>query len=323
MKRSKIGALVFGMVVVGVLAGQSEGRAVAYADPAEPGAEGPNTYAPLATPDPAEETLTNGLKLTTTPAPRSPSESHCPSGMVEVEGEYCPALEQRCLRWLDPETKLRCAEFAPTGPCQTKTIKKHFCVDRYEYPNKAGERPVVGSTWFESRDACKAQGKRLCNDSEWTLACEGQERLPYPYGYARNAEACNIDKPHPKPDENAMFDPKRRAAEFARLDQRDPSGAREACVSPYGVADMAGNVDEWVVNESGFPYKSGSKGGYWGPVRTRCRPMTTAHYEHFSFYQLGFRCCKDAEAGAEMPVAKAAPPVPAKATKTVAMLPGS
>lgn len=118
---------------------------------------------------------------------------------------------------------------------------------------------------------------------------------PYPYGYARNAEACNIDKPHPEPNAAAMFDPKRRAAEFARLDQRDPSGAREACVSPYGVSDMAGNVDEWVVNESGYPYKSGSKGGYWGPVRTRCRPMTTAHFEMFSFYQLGFRCCADAQ----------------------------
>jgi hypothetical protein len=56
---------------------------------------------------------------------------------------------------------------------------------------------------------------------------------------------------------------------------------------------MTGNVDEWVVNESGQPYKSGLKGGYWGPVRDRCRPMTTVHAEGFSFYQIGFRCCSD------------------------------
>jgi hypothetical protein len=43
-----------------------------------------------------------------------------------------------------------------------------------------------------------------------------------------------------------------------------------------------------------MPYKSGLKGGYWGPVRDRCRPMTTAHYENFVFYQIGFRCCADA-----------------------------
>ncbi len=221
--------------------------------------------------------------------------SACPANTVEVEGDYCPWLEQKCLRWLDPEMKLRCAEFQTTSKCLTKTQKKHFCIDKYEYPNKVGEKPVVMKTWHEAVAACKSEGKRLCKDSEWTLACEGQERLPYPYGYARNAEACNIDKPHPDPDERALANPATRAIEAARLDQRSPSGAHEACVSPYGVVDMAGNVDEWVVNESKFPYQSGSKGGYWGPVRTRCRPMTTAHYEDFSFYQLGFRCCGDAD----------------------------
>ena len=73
--------------------------------------------------------------------------------------------------------------------------------------------------------------------------------------------------------------------------QGETSGARAGCTSSYGVFDMTGNVDEWVVNESGHPFKSGLKGGYWGPVRDRCRPMTTAHGEEFSYYQVGFRCC--------------------------------
>ena len=78
-----------------------------------------------------------------------------------------------------------------------------------------------------------------------------------------------------------MGEPTTRPEEIARLDQRDPSGARESCISPYGVYDMTGNVDEWVINEKGNekdkPYVSGLKGGYWGPVRDRCRPMTTDH----------------------------------------------
>ena len=94
-------------------------------------------------------------------------------------------------------------------------------------------------------------------------------------------------------DERALASSRLRDAEVNRLWQGEPSGTRDACVSPYGVFDMTGNVDEWVVNESGHPYKSGSKGGYWGPVRDRCRPMTTAHGEEFAFYQLGFRCCAD------------------------------
>jgi hypothetical protein len=231
-------------------------------------------------------------------APLAGDDGSCPAGMVMVEGDYCPWVEQKCLRWLDPETKMRCAEFAATEGCVGKTVHKRFCIDQYEWPNKVGEKPVVMKTWYEARDACQSIGKRLCGDSEWTLACEGQERLPYPYGLARDASACNIDKPHPEPNEKALANPLTRDAEVARLDQRDASGAREKCVSAYGVHDMTGNVDEWVVNESGRPYQSGLKGGYWGPVRTRCRPMTTAHFEQFAFYQIGFRCCADAPGGA-------------------------
>jgi formylglycine-generating enzyme required for sulfatase activity len=124
--------------------------------------------------------------------------------------------------------------------------------------------------------------------------------MPYPYGegYVRDASACNIDKPYVWPHAEKLYDPKTSVEELARLDQREPSGSRAACVSPYGVHDMVGNVDEWVVNESqaGHPFKSGLKGGYWGPVRTRCRPMTTAHEETFRYYQIGFRCCGDARA---------------------------
>lgn len=249
--------------------------------------EGPRTRAAESTKaaPPVEATETNAA---------TQDSGACPSGSVEVEGDYCPSLEQKCLRWLDPDLKLRCAEFAPTGKCQTKTVHKRFCMDAFEYPNKVGEKPIVMKTWYEARDACQNEGKRLCTESEWTTACEGEARTPYPYGNKRNAETCNIDKPHPDVNEFALSNPKTRMAEAARLDQRAASGEYAACVSPHGVHDMTGNVDEWVVNESGGGFKSGLKGGYWGPVRTRCRPMTTAHGPDFSYYQIGFRCCGDA-----------------------------
>jgi sulfatase modifying factor 1 len=217
----------------------------------------------------------------------------CPADMIEIDGDYCPVLEETCLRWLDPDTQMRCAKFASPTRCSGATMHKRFCIDRYEFPNRAGENPVVMKTWHEAGAVCKSEGRRLCLASEWTLACEGQERLPYPYGYERDAAACNIDKTHRDVNEHALADPAKRDAEVARLWQGEPSGTRAACVSPFGVHDMTGNVDEWVVNESGHPYKSGLKGGYWGPVRTRCRPMTTAHYEDFAFYQIGFRCCAE------------------------------
>jgi hypothetical protein len=220
----------------------------------------------------------------------------CPAGMVEIEGDYCPTVTQKCVKWMDSDKvhPRRCAEFAPSGACPTKTVKKHFCVDEFEYPNKAGEQPVVMKSFVDAQKICASEGKRLCGSSEWTLACEGAQRLPYPYGLERDSAACNIDKPHPKPNEKALASPRTRDAEVARLWQGEPSGSRDACVSPYGVHDMTGNVDEWVVNEGGKPFASGLKGGYWGPVRDRCRPMTTAHGPEFSYYQVGFRCCSDA-----------------------------
>jgi sulfatase modifying factor 1 len=235
--------------------------------------------------------------ISTTPPPEPPS--LCPSDMVEVAGEACLWVEQYCARLVDakhPEQD-RCAEFSPIGRCLGATVPRHFCIDRYEWPNQAGVKPTIGIDWFGARERCGSAGKRLCSDSEWTLACEGRERLPYPYGYVRNAEACNIDKQYIVPDDTKINDPRTRLAEFARLDQREASGARDSCVSPYGVFDMTGNVDEWVVNEGGReddrPYVSGLKGGYWGPVRDRCRPMTTDHNQGYRFYQIGFRCCAD------------------------------
>ena len=219
----------------------------------------------------------------------------CGTGMVEVEGDYCPELpEQKCLKWASTTTKGRCAEFAPSEACAAPTVRKHFCMDRFEYPNQPGDNPLVMKNWFEAKALCGAAGKRLCNDSEWTLACEGPERLPYPYGLSRDATACNIDKAPLNPNEADLRNVQRRDAEAKRLWQGEASGARDRCKSAFGVQDMTGNVDEWVVNEKGKPHNSGLKGGYWSWVRGRCRPLTDGHAEDFRYYQIGFRCCSDA-----------------------------
>lgn len=225
----------------------------------------------------------------------------CPSDMVEVKGDYCPAPEQICDEYIS-EKRDRCVRFRPKVRCIGTPSPKHFCIDKYEYPNEQGKRPTVAVTWDEARDLCANEGKRLCAGEEWTLACEGPEAKPYPFGHTRDAAACNIDKPYILPDNAAYDSPRTRAEEIARVSQSEPSGARPRCVSDYGVYDMTGNVDEWVVNEHGSAqgpeFLSGLKGGYWGPVRNRCRPTTTDHNHWHHGYQIGFRCCKDpAEVG--------------------------
>lgn len=223
-------------------------------------------------------------------------QSSCPEDMVPIEGEYCPNVDQKCARWLDSDLSstansgigpLRCAEFE-YSKCLSKTkVHKKYCMDTFEWPNKKGEYPDVGISWYEAKKSCESIGKRLCTESEWTFACEGEDIKPYPYGdgYHRDAMMCNVDKP--------SMDPSLPRSEWQKHYRAVPSGSMESCVSPFGVYDMTGNVDEAVVNESGRPYVSSLSGGYWGPIRARCRPKTQVHGPEFVFYQNGFRCCKD------------------------------
>ncbi len=226
----------------------------------------------------------------------------CPAGMVEVEGDYYPAVEQICDEWIS-EKRDRCAKYRTKVRTFGQPKAQHFCVDRFEYPNQEGVRPSVSVTFEEARDLCSSEGKRLCSAQEWTVACEGPEHRPYPHGFKRDPEACNYDKDYIIPDDFAYQNPLTRSAEIARVSQSEPSGSRKSCVSSAGVFDMTGNVDEWVLNEGGSPqgpeFESGLKGGYWGPVRNRCRPMTTDHNHWHHGYQIGFRCCSTAGSGAQ------------------------
>ena len=61
------------------------------------------------------------------------------------------------------------------------------------------------------------------------------------------------------------------------------------------LVDLNGNVNEWVrIPGEKPPNRSGLKGGWWGPVRDRCRPTVRFHKENDYGYEAGFRCCKDA-----------------------------
>jgi formylglycine-generating enzyme required for sulfatase activity len=214
-----------------------------------------------------------------------------------VEGVYCPYVGHRCVEFINEEKDV-CKAYAPKVICEGRRVKKRYCIDTYEYPNIEGVYPAIMGDFDDAKAACAVEGKRLCTTDEWTFACEGPAMLPYPYGLTRDPEACNIDRPYPLPDLWAFSDPWKVSGEVDRLDQRRRSGELARCVSPFGVHDMTGNVDEWAFNPEGKlddkPYRSALKGGYWGPIRGRCRPMTSSHNQWFRFYQVGFRCCADA-----------------------------
>jgi formylglycine-generating enzyme len=233
-----------------------------------------------------------------TKASRAPA---CPDDMVYVDTTYCPDPELECLKKEHNKANkiLICHEFSEAEQkCKTESRRQRFCMDRYEYPNKAGGHPPVMVDWYDSLAMCKEQGKRLCWESEWVSACEGPKKTPFPYGYKRDPKTCNIDNPWYNPTLDKIYskDATIQDAELFRLDQSVSSGEMPGCMSGFGVHDQTGNVDEWVNSEKMYEKSkwAGLKGGAWGHVRNACRPMTVSHEPEFTYYFVSFRCCADA-----------------------------
>jgi formylglycine-generating enzyme len=227
----------------------------------------------------------------------------CPGEMTLVDGEFCPSLAYVCARRGDG-IGYGCPEYARGARCREPTDHRRFCVDRYEWPNRVGELPRVYVDWFEAKALCSAAGKRLCRRSEWTLACEGPKRLPYPWGFVRTPSPCNIDRASIDFDIGAIVEPSTREDEITRLWQADPIGSHPHCISAFGAYDLSGNVDEWTDNQADDPatrHPATLNGGYWGPVRNTCRLATSGHGPNFKFYQVGFRCCADTIDGIQTP----------------------
>jgi hypothetical protein len=286
-------------------------------------------------PSPAAERTE--VAATTVAASRQYSAA-CPDGMRAVTGDYCKSVEYRCLKGREvtfspdpahpgglykqktvawtcnkPEgcpVPYYCDKFVEGyAVCGTKEAKgskdkvpdtksMRFCIDEYEYPNIIGKKPAVMVTWYDAKKSCTDAGKRLCDDDEWGLACEGPDHVPYGYGWERNSQICNIDKPYRMPNLGVFGSGGKQAVdeEVERLSQSMPIGENPKCVSPFGVHDMTGNVDEWTnnVTRGGKPYHSIFAGGHWAEgARNRCRPRTDSHNEGFRFYAEGFRCCAD------------------------------
>lgn len=235
----------------------------------------------------------------------------CAAGMVHVRGRMKTGGDidelqlTTCTDWMNHQYPARCAAYDRdrwldlSAPLPTQTMD--YCIDRFEYPNLAGQYPVAYVSYVQATGLCEQQGKRLCSEDEWTFACEGEEARPYGYGdgFTRDASTCVADCPYRDFDPATMSAPTSRRAALAMDDnwQGVASGSQPGCVSSFGVHDMNANVDEWTTSTRADGRRSILKGGYWGRVRARCRPSTRSHWEHHAYYQQGFRCCAATPSG--------------------------
>jgi formylglycine-generating enzyme len=210
--------------------------------------------------------------------------SICPDGMQHIHGLYCTEVQQKCIKYKDPPSNkfARCEEFAPTV-CIGKNVLMDFCIDTDEYTEENDIYPKTDINYFQAKKICQDQKKRLCKETEWTLACEGESMSPYTTGTVRPTYECNIDVEH-----DILND----KGEMRNLSK--PSKSLTMCTSPFGVRNMNGNVDELTERNATYgKYANALKGGHWLPVRNRCRPVTIGHDDNFHEIQIGTRCCTD------------------------------
>ena len=91
-------------------------------------------------------------------------------------------------------------------------------------------------------------GARLCREDEWERAARGADGRAYPHGDQLAQDDINIDETYER--EPLGFGP-------------DEVGAHPASLSPFGLADMAGNVNEMTLPMTGELGSLVQRGGSW------------------------------------------------------------
>ena len=133
-------------------------------------------------------------------------------------------------------------EFAPFAD-RTEIRPAHW--DGGTYPVSIPTHPVVGVSWQQADEFCRAIGRRLPTEAEWERACRGMEGSGFPWGDTWDVLRVNVTAV-PLVDPNdawAWVDP----------DQGGPAspstvGEPSSGCSVEGVCNLADNASEWVAD---------------------------------------------------------------------------
>ena len=187
-----------------------------------------------------------------------------------------------------------------------------------DFPPSTHDFPVVGVSWEDAEAYCQWTNKRLPSEAEWEKACRGNQGNLYPWGDTWHPDKANVGLDIANLWPEGFED----AWELLSVSERDselpsimPVGSFISGVSPYGVLDMVGNVEEWTadwynpssyqnmpqknpltlepkwahsIRGSGWVYRHGVEN--WVSKWSRCSSRNASH--SFSHARVGFRCAR-------------------------------
>ena len=272
------------------------------------------TEAPVVPPAPAEETATPSPSPTPTSEPTAtatPSPTPTPTiavpenmtlipagsflmgsanGQPDEQPEHEVTLDAFFLDTFEV-SNADYRECVADGGCEPPVLTNGFTRRNYFNDPAFDNYPVIGVRWTHANAYCQWAGKRLPTEAEWEYAASGPDNFTWPWGNE--------------------FDPSLSAAGSP---DTQPVDAFPDGVSPFGIFNMAGNVNEWVqdtydpnfyanspaenpLNEApgNRIYRGGSfaneNGEFYTTSRRYNKSISTFDVD------LGFRCAQDVDSG--------------------------